>query len=135
MKTQKLYKVTTNYGKSIISEIFTYKQTLSYEVGKTTVPVCGKIFTFATPNDVINFCSNSNLNVFEGYGTNPSKMKICSSFRDKIENFWKAIKNKKATRNVTITEETPTGTIGVDSFTPTNKYTMKQFKETFSQNS
>jgi hypothetical protein len=113
MKTQTVYKVVhQNFYMKYVSAI-TSHNFLTYEFNKETFPVFGKIFVFDTIENAREFSGKL---IFEGIGTNPTRMKEVAYFTYDAEEFWKMKRNKKAP--TVQTKAPPIGTLFVDSFIP-----------------
>lgn len=130
METQILYKITNN-GHSWNEDLSNTKFIIDYALGVKAIPVCGKILTFAKPENLIRFvmatCLPRNPVIFEGIGENPHPVKLL--VRDPayyLKRFWE-LKKMKRSFDGSYLFNTPKGTIGVDSFTPTKEYTWLEF--------
>jgi hypothetical protein len=102
---------------------------VEYEIGRTTVPIVGKLFVFETLEDAENFVIKFSRNfalyseetaILEGVAENPKKSKrlmFAGRFTyEFIEEFWKLKKNKK--KLAMTVADSPRGSMTCDSFTP-----------------
>jgi len=93
------------------------KYCLTYELGKTTIPIIGRIFVFATLEYAVYFaeCNSTDVAaICKGTATEVGKPKfLCPSFgvEHHLVQFWN--------RNIVRRRVCPIGTLSCGSFTPT----------------
>ena len=114
MISQTLYKIVS-YSYRSIDGYYNEKLELLYQLNQKVIPIAGKIFCYKTLTDARqNYCSGI---ILKGIGTNPYNPKFVCQLKKQYVQFWKEIASKKQVTTRIV--KPPSGTVLVDSFTPT----------------
>lgn len=116
-----VYKVTTKEGKSVCSVYIDYlsKYSLTYKIGRKTIPKIGKIFVFKTLKHTEDFRDTLQKIfrcTYQGYATQQDFR--ATFYPDKFKKFWEEYQKDHKTVIRWGWRSTPIGTFSVKSLTP-----------------